>query len=377
MARRESAQMQKMLASDGFSGPLESWDWWYYAERIREQDYALNEEAIRPYFQLEKVRQGAFTIANKLFGITFEKREDLPVYHPDVETFEVKDPDGKTLGLFYTDYFPRESKRGGAWMNEYRGQSNINGKVVLPIIVNVCNFTPPAAGKPALLSFEEVLTLFHEFGHGLHGLLSQVDYPKLAGTSVARDFVEFPSQIMENWAADPKVMKMYAAHYQTGQTIPDELISKLMNSSKFNQGFATVEYLAASLLDMKWHSLTEHFDGEVNQFESKVLKEIGLIPEIESRYRSTYFRHIFSSGYASGYYSYIWSGVLDSDGYAYFKETDLFDPEKAEKLQKYVYAAGGTDDAMNLYKKFRGSEPKIDALLEKRGLNEVLELNKI
>ncbi|MGK7397662.1 MAG: M3 family metallopeptidase [Candidatus Cyclobacteriaceae bacterium M3_2C_046] len=369
MAKNEAAMMQKMMKEEGTASKLESWDWWYYAEKIRKEKYDLNEEEISQYFPLEKVREGAFMVANKLYGLTFHPRQDIPVYHPDVEVFEVKDKDGSHVGIFYNDYFPRESKRGGAWMNEYRGQHKLDGEVT-PIITNVANFTKPTGELPALLTFDEVQTLFHEFGHALHGLLSDCTYPTLAGTNVSRDFVEFPSQIMENWATDPQVMKMYARHYETGETIPDALIGKIINAGKFNQGFATVEYLAASYLDMKWHTLDQKFEGDVTEFENEALAEIGLMPEIISRYRSTYFNHIFSGGYSSGYYSYIWSAVLDSDGFNYFKETDLFDQEKAAKLRKYVYAAGNSDDPMMLYKNFRGSEPNIDALLEKRGLKQ-------
>jgi len=368
MAQKEAAMMQAMMSKDGIDSKLESWDWWYYAEKIRKEKYDLNESEMSEYFPLEHVRQGAFDVANKLFGITFHKRKDIPVYHPEVEVFEVKEADGKHLGLLYTDYFPRESKSGGAWMNDIRGQHRVKGEEVTPLIVNVCNFTKPTDDAPALLTFDEVTTLFHEFGHALHGLLSNCTYPSLAGTSVSRDFVEFPSQIMENWAADPEVLKMFTSHYKTGQPIPDELIEKIKSASKFNQGFATVEYLAASYLDMQWHTMGEVYNGEVQDFENKALAEINLMPEIVARYKSTYFNHIFAGGYSSGYYSYIWSEVLDSDGYAYFKETDIFDKEKAEKLRKYVLSAGNSDDPMQLYKNFRGAEPDIEALLEKRGL---------
>ncbi len=379
MAKKEAEMMRAMMKAEGVDGKLESWDWWYYAEKIRKEKYNLNENEISAYFPLEQVRQGAFDVATKLFGITFHKRTDIPIYHQEVEVFEVKEANGDHIGLLYTDYFPRESKRGGAWMNDYRAQHRVNGEDVTPIVVNVCNFTPPAGDAPALLSFDEVVTLFHEFGHALHGLLSDCTYPSLAGTSVSRDFVEFPSQIMENWAGDPEVLKMFTSHYETGEQIPDELITKINNASKFNQGFATVEYLAASYLDMKWHTLTEAYEGDVQDFEDKTLAEIGLMPEIISRYRSTYFNHIFSGGYSSGYYSYIWAEVLDSDGYAYFKETDLFDQEKAEKLRKHVFSAGNSDQPMQLYKNFRGAEPGIDALLEKRGLKEpkIEKLNKL
>lgn len=370
MAAQEKEMMQTMMNAEGVEGQLQSWDWWYYAEKIRKEKYDLNESEISEYFPLEKVRQGAFDVANKLFGITFHQRTDIPVYHPEVEVFEVKEADGSHIGLLYTDYFPRESKRGGAWMSSFRSQHRVNEEEVTPLVVNVCNFTPPVGDTPALLTFDEVTTLFHEFGHALHGLLSDCTYPSLAGTSVPRDFVEFPSQIMENWAADPEVLQMFTAHYETGKVIPEAMITKIKDAAQFNQGFATVEYLAASYLDMKWHTLNETYEGEVQDFEDQALNEIGLMPEIISRYRSTYFGHIFAGGYSSGYYSYIWSEVLDSDGYAYFKETDIFDQEKADKLRKYVYSAGNSDQPMQLYKNFRGTEPSIDALLKKRGLNQ-------
>jgi peptidyl-dipeptidase Dcp len=284
-----------------------------------------------------------------------------------VKVFEVKDSDGSHLGIYTADYFPRESKQGGAWMNSFRKQSRLDGEVA-PIICNVCNFSKPTGGKPALLSFEEASTLFHEFGHALHGLLSDCTYHKLSGTAVPRDFVEMPSQIMENWASEPEVLKMYARHYETGEPIPQELIDKIKQTSKFNQGFATVEYLSASFLDMDWHTLTEAGELDALDFESESLEKIGLIPEIVVRYRSPYFNHIFSGGYSSGYYSYIWAEVLDADAFQAFKETSLFDPETAGALRKLL-AAGGSEDPMALYKRFRGAEPKIEPLLEKRGLN--------
>jgi len=367
-AKEESAMMQEMIEDEGGDFKLQGWDWWYYAEKIRKKKYALDEEMLKPYFKLDNVMKGAFEVAHKLFGITIEERNDIPRYHKDVRTFEVKDSDGSHIGIFYTDYFPRESKRGGAWMGNYREQYYIGGKEVTPVVVNVGNFSKPTGSKPSLLSWDNVLTLFHEFGHGLHGLLTDCHYRKLSGTNVARDFVELPSQIMENWAEEPEVIRMFARHYRTGKTIPDELITKIMKSSKFNQGFALTEYLAASILDMKWHSISEKKDFDVNAFEKNVLDEAGLIPEIASRYRSTYFRHIFAGGYSSGYYSYIWSEVLDADAFEAFKEKSLFDRETALSFRKNILAKGGTEDPMVLYKRFRGSEPEIEPLLKSRGL---------
>lgn len=368
-AKAEADLFQDMIDAEGHDFKLRPWDWWYYAEKLKKQKYALDDAELRPYFQLEKVRDGAFATATKLFGITFEEIKDVPKYHPEVKAFEVKDADGGHIGILYTDYFPRPSKRGGAWMNAYRKQSNINGKTVYPVVCNVCNFSKPSGNKPALLSLSEVNTLFHEFGHALHGLLSECTYPRLSGTSVARDFVELPSQIMENWASDPKVMKTYARHYETGEPIPDALIEKIEKAAHFNQGFHYAERLAASFLDMDWHSIREARDFDVLAFEEKSMNRIGLISEIVPRYRSTYYRHIFAGGYSAGYYSYTWAEVLDADAFHYFKKTNIFDPQKAEAFRNYILSAGGTEEPMTLYKKFRGAEPDIEPLLERRGLN--------
>lgn len=367
-AKAEVEAMQKIIEREGGDFKLEGWDWKYYAEKVKKEQYNLDEEEVRPYFKLSNVQEGTFIVAKELFGITFEKRTDIPVYHSDVETFEVKDADGSHIGLFLVDYFPRESKRSGAWMNSYRKQSNVGGKFVTPIITNVCNFTKPIGNDPSLLTLDEVETLFHEFGHALHGLLSNVTYNSLSGTSVPRDFVELPSQIMEHWATAPEMLRRYAKHYKTGEVISEELITKINNASKFNQGFITTEYLAAAFLDLNWHTLTEPFTGDVTEFENKFLAEKGLIPEIVSRYRSPYFQHVFAGGYSSGYYSYIWAEVLDADGYNYFEETDIFDKEKGKALRYEILSKGGTDDPMQLYLNFRGKEPDADALLENRGL---------
>ncbi len=368
-AKKELEDLQAMVDKEKGNFKLEAWDWWYYAEKVKKEKYALDEEMLRPYFKLENVRDGAFMVANKLFGIKFVEKNDIQKYHPEVTVFEVKEADGRHIGIFYTDYFPRASKRGGAWMSSFRKQYRQGAKNFTPLICNVGNFSKPTGGKPSLMSFDEVNTLFHELGHGLHGLLSNSTYHKLTGTSVPRDFVELPSQIMENWASDPEVLKMYAKHYETGEPIPDELIEKIINAQLFNQGFETVEYLAASFLDMDFHTLTEISDIDVNEFEKNSLNKIELMPEIISRYRSTNFQHIFAGGYSAGYYSYIWAEVLDSDAFQAFKETSLFDKKTAQSFRNNILATGGTDDPMTLYKKFRGAEPKIEPLLKKRGLN--------
>ena len=369
-AKAEAADMQKMIDEEGGGFKLESWDWWYYAERVKKAKYDLDEEMLRPYFKLENVLAGAFELASRLFGLQFEERSDVPKYHEDVKVFEVKEADGTHVGILYVDYFPRASKRGGAWMGDFREQSIVNEKNIRPVIYNVGNFSKPTADKPSLLSFDEVNTLFHEFGHALHGLLSNCTYESLAGTNVARDFVELPSQIMENWASEPEVLKMYARHYETGEPMPDGLIEKVIKARHFNQGFATVEYLAASFLDMDWHTLAEaKSKTDVLEFEDKSLGKIGLIPEIISRYRSTYFRHIFAGGYSSGYYSYIWAQVLDADAFQAFKEAgDLFDRKTAKAFRDNILSRGDTEDPMTLYKRFRGKEPSIEPLLERRGL---------
>lgn len=368
-ARAELRDMQTIARREGARFQLECWDWWYYAEKLKKEKYALDDDLLRPYFQLKNVRQGAFDLATKLWGITFHERRDIPVYHEDVQVFEVKDADGTTLGMLYVDYHPRASKRGGAWCGSFRKQMKKDGQNITPLMTNVFNLSKPTAEKPALLSLDEVETIFHEFGHALHGLFSDGTYPRLTGTSVARDFVELPSQIMENWALESEVLKSYAFHYETGEPIPDELIAKIRKAGLFNQGFATVEYLAASYLDMDWHTLTTSRPIEdVLEFEDESLGRIGLIPGIISRYRTPYFRHIFTSGYSAGYYSYIWAEVLDADAFQAFKETDLFNRELAQSFRENILARGGSEEPMVLYKRFRGREPSIEPLLEKRGL---------
>jgi peptidyl-dipeptidase Dcp len=366
IAKREARELQEMIRKEGHDFKLQPWDWWYYAEKLKKAKYALDEEMLRPYFELDNVREGAFSVANKLWGIQFIERKDIPKYHEDAKVFEVKEADGSHIGILYTDYFPRASKRGGAWMNSFRKQSRLHGKDIHPVITNNGNFSKPTGGKPALISSEEVLTLFHEFGHALHGLLSDCTYNRLSGTSVARDFVELQSQIMENWAFEPEVLKMYAKHYETGEVIPQELVDKLKKAGHFNQGFANVEYLAASFLDMDWHTLTEAKEQDAHKFETESLDKIGLIPEIIVRYKSPYFNHIFSGGYSSGYYSYIWAEVLDADAFQAFKEASIFDQKTAQSYRENILERGGTEDPMILYKRFRGAEPTVEPLLKKR-----------
>jgi peptidyl-dipeptidase Dcp len=367
VAGEERDALQEMMRQDGIEDELQGWDWRYYAEKVRKARYDLDEETVKQYFEVNAVRDGVFMIANRLFGLTFAELPDVPRWHPDQQVFEVKEADGTHLGLLYMDFFTRESKQGGAWMNDVRAQSRLDG-AVSPIVTNNFNFPPPAGGSPSLLTFEQARTLAHEFGHAMHGLLSDVKYESLSGTNVPRDFVEFPSQIMENWMGEPEVLRMYARHYETGEVIPDELIEKLEASGKFNQGFATVEYMAASYLDLAWHALTEPTEPDPLAFEDQEMERIGLIDEIIPRYRSTYFAHIFSGGYSAGYYSYIWAEVLDQDAFLAFKETSLFDQDTAARLREHVLSKGSSRPGMELYEAFRGRQPSIDALLENRGL---------
>lgn len=365
----EAYELQSMIYREGNNFKLEPWDWRYYAEKVRKEKYDLNEEDLRPYFKLENVRDGIFELVKRLYGLTFKERKDLPLFHPDVIHYQVLNADGSHLGILYMDYFPRDSKRGGAWMTNYREQFYKDGKKVDPNVSLTCNFSKPTPELPSLLTLDEVETFFHEFGHCLHGLFSNCNYVGVSGTNVPRDFVELPSQIMEHWATERDMLKMYARHYKTGEPMPDELIQKIDNSSKFNQGFVTGEFLAAALLDMNYHTITEPIQGDINEFENNYLAEIGLIPEIISRYRSTYFRHIFSGGYDAGYYSYIWSGVLDADAFEAFKENGIFDTKTAQAFRQNVLEKGNTDDPAKLYRQFRGKDPSIEPLLKKRGLN--------
>ncbi len=368
VAKKELAEMQELAVREGADFKLAHWDWWYYAEKLRKEKYDLDEEELRQYFKLENVRDGVFQVCTNLWGLQFDELTDIPKPHADVQAFEVKEADGSHVGVLYMDFFPRASKRGGAWMSSYRKQKKIDGENVTPVITTVFNFTKPVGDNSALISFENVRTMFHEFGHALHGLLSDCTYNNLSGTSVARDFVELPSQIMEHWASAPEALKMYARHWETGDPIPDEVIEKIKNSTYFNQGFHTVEVLSASFLDMYWHTLTETAERDVNQFENDALNELGLIPEIVVRYRSGFFNHIFNGGYSAGYYSYTWSGVLDSDAFEAFKETSLYDQATADSYRDNILERGGTEDPMVLYKRFRGKEPSIEPLLRNRGL---------
>jgi peptidyl-dipeptidase Dcp len=366
-AKGEVEEMQKLISDEGGNFELAAWDWWHYSEKLRQEKFDFKEEEVKPYFSEDKVLAGAFDVAQKLFDITFTERNDLPKYRENIRSFIVEDLNKKVIGIFYTDFTLRPNKGGGAWMNTFRSQSKFDGEII-PIVINVCNFPPENADGVSLLSFEQVETLFHEFGHGLHGLLSDAQYPSLSGTSVTRDYVEFPSQMMENWAREPSVIKTFAKHYETGETIPEDLLNKISAAGTFNEGFATTEYVAAAHLDMAYHT-DQGLIEDIDKFEDETLDDLGLIPEIESRYRSTYFGHIFAGGYSSGYYSYLWTEVLEADAFEAFKDKGLFDKETAEKLKKYVYAAGNTDDLMTQYVRFRGKEPEIEPLLKKRGLN--------
>lgn len=366
-SKSEVVEMQKIIDKENGGFKLEPWDWWFYAEKVKKEKYALDEEMLRPYFQLDNVVNGAFAVAGKLWGLQFSERKDIQVYHPDMKVYEVKEANGKHVGILYTDYFPRDSKTNGAWCGGFRDQTNIENKYVSPLVYNVGNFSKPTTDKPALISIDEVRTLFHEFGHGLANLLQNITYP--SASNIPSDFAELPSQIMENWSMQPEVLKMYAKHYKTGEVIPQELINKIDNSRFFNQGFETLEYIAASIIDMDWHVIEDMDKRDVAQFDKESIAKMGLIPQILPRYLSTNFIHIATWGYESGYYSYLWAAVLDSDAFEAFMETGLFDKTTAESFRKNILEKGGSEDLMVLYKKFRGREPNVNALLKKRGLN--------
>ena len=367
MAKKEAKELQEMIDKEGKDFKLKPWDWSYYAEKLKKAKYDLDEEMLKPYFKLENVIDGAFDVAKRLYGIQVVERTDIPRYHEDVKVFEVKEADGSHIGILYTDYFPRASKLSGGWNMSLRKQSRLGGKDVHPVAMNIFNLSKPTADKPALISSGEVSGLFHEFGHALHALLSNCTYSSLSGNAVSRDFAEFPSQIMENWAFEPEVLKTYAKHYETGEVIPQELIDKLKKATHFNQGFATVGYLAGCFLDLDLHTLTEAKELDLEKFETETMNKIGLLPEIGVRYRSTYFQHIFNHGHPSGYYSYIWTEVLDADAFEVFKETGLFDQKTAQAFRENILERGGTEDPMTLYKRFRGAEPKIEPLLKRKG----------
>ena len=383
-AVEEIADMQEIMDEDIAAGKLaegstiQPWDWFYYAERVRQRKYALDEELTKPYFKMENVRHGVFAAAEKIYGVKVEPLSGVPVYNEAVDAFKVTDADGSLLGIFMTDYFPRDSKRGGAWMTNFRDQYiDAQGNDIRPIIINVGNMSAPKDSLPALFTIDEVETVFHEFGHALHGLVTKCTYPSVSGTSVARDFVETFSQLNENWAFQPEILAEYAKHYQTGETIPDTLVAKILKAEKFNQGFMTSELCAASILDMKWHELTEEelarmSEGDqaanVAAFEAKVCQEMGLPEQIIPRYRTTYFNHIFNSGYSAGYYSYLWAEVLDKDAFEYFKQQGIYNPEVARSFRENLMERGGSEEPMVLYVRFRGAEPDPGALLRARGL---------
>ncbi len=368
VAKDEVRELQAMIDSKGGGFRLEPWDWRYYAERVRKEKFDLDEAETRPYFSMENVIGGTFMVVEKLWGLQFIKLDNAPTYHEDAEVYQVLEADGTHLGILYIDNYNRPSKRGGAWMSRFRGQSVRDGEFIHPVITINCNFSRPAGEQPSLLTFDEYTTFFHEFGHALHGLMSDVTYPGLAGTSVPRDFVELPSQVMENWARHPEVMTMFARHFETGEIIPQDLINRITAAGHFNQGFATVEYLATAIIDMDYHTLEEQQDIDPIAFEEASMNRIGLIHEIVPRWRSTYLSHIFSSGYSAGYYSYIWSGVLDADAFEAFLETSLFDRETAESFRANILERGGTMEPMEMYVNFRGREPEIGPLLRQRGL---------
>ena len=370
-AKQERDQMKRLANTDGLDFAIGPWDWWYYAEKIKMKEYDLDEEEIRPYLKVDNVINGTFILAEKLFGVKFEEQDNIPTYHPDVRTYTVKNEEGELIGIYLSDWFYRSSKRGGAWMNSFRRQSNMSGDRILPIVTNVGNFTKPTGDTPSLLSQDEANTLFHEFGHALHGLLTDCTYPSISGTATPRDFVEFPSQVIENWVFEPEMLALYAFHYETGEVMPEELVRKIRKAGTFNQGFATVEYMAASYLDMAYHTITEPITSDIDAFEKAAMDQIGLIDAIVPRYRTGYFRHAFSGaeGYSSGYYSYLNSEVMDADAFGAFKENGLFDKATANAYREHILSKGGTRDAMEMYVNFRGREPEFEAIMERRGFN--------
>lgn len=367
-AKEEAALYQKMMKEDGINGDLQPYDWRYYAEKLRKEQYDLNDEDIRPYLALDSARKGLFYVCERLYGLTFKENSEIPVYHKDVKAFEVID-NNEVIAVVYMDFFPRESKRSGAWMTNFREQYyDRDGNNHIPVVSLVFNFTKPVGDKPAMLNIDETQTLFHEFGHALHSILSRCHYPSLSGTNVPRDFVEMPSQFMEHFAFEPEVLKVYAHHYQTGEPIPDELVEKIERAATYGQGFINTELLAASLLDMDYHTITKSASINLPKYEDQQMAKIGLISSIISRYRSPYFQHIFAGGYGAGYYSYTWAAVLDNDAYQCFKDHGIFDPTTATSFRTNILERGNTDDAMNLYVAFRGQKPSIDPLLKNRGL---------
>ena len=368
--KEEVAEMQAVVDTEGGNFKIAPWDYYYYAEKVRKQKYNLDENEVRQYFACDSVLKGVFHMAQRLYGITFTEMPDAPKYHPEVKVYDVRDEAGEHVAVFMTDYFPRDSKRQGAWMSEFKGAYiKDDGTQVRPVIYNVGNFSKPTADTPSLLTLDEVETMFHEFGHGLHGMLTRAKYKSQSGTNVDRDFVELPSQIHEHWAMQPELIKVYARHYKTGEVMPDELIAKLQASATHNQGFATTELAGAALLDLQWGKINTTGDIDVEEFEKEVAAKLGLPEEVQFRYRSTYFKHIFGSdGYAAGYYTYLWAEVLDADGFELFEEKGVFDPETAKSFKENILEPGGSEDPMTLYVKFRGQNPNPEALLRNRGL---------
>ena len=371
-ARQEAAEIQKVIDKEGRNFKLEPWDWNYYAEKVRKAKYDLDESQVKPYFELNKVLQdGVFYAAHELYGLSFKERHDIPVYQEDVKVYEVFNEDSTTVGLFYTDYFKRDNKSGGAWMDNIVGQSQLLNKK--PVIYNVCNFTKPAPGQPALISYDDVTTMFHEFGHALHGLFASQQYPTLSGTNTARDFVEFPSQFNEHWAIYPKVFKNYAVHYKTGEPMPQELVDKIKKAATFNQGYALTELLAAADLDMEWHTISANDSiKDVDQFEADALKKTNLaLQEVPPRYRSTYFLHIWGNGYAAGYYAYLWTEMLDDDAYSWFEENGGMTRENGQRFRDMILSRGNTQDYARMFLDFRGHKPDITPMLQNRGLVKI------
>ena len=371
-AREEVAEMQEFVKEEGKNFEIAPWDYYYYAEKVRQKKFNLDENEVSAYFPIENVRKGIFTLAERLYGVTFTELPDAPKYHPEVKVYEVKDKAGEQVAVFMTDYFPRPSKRQGAWMSEFKGSfADEDGTIGRPIVYNVGNFTRPTADTPALLTLDEVATMFHEFGHGLHGMLTKAKLRSQAGTNVDRDFVELPSQITEHWAMEPELLKEFAHHYKTGETIPESLINKLQAAATHNQGFTTTELAGASLLDLEWGMLnpSDSDNIDVDKFEKQVAAKLNMPSQIAYRYRSPYFKHIFGSdGYASGYYTYLWAEVLDTDGFELFSEKGIFDPATARSFKENILEMGGSEDPMELFVRFRGHEPSVDALLRNRGL---------
>lgn len=369
-AKGELKDIQNMIAKEKDTFTAQAWDWDYYAEKVRKEKFDLDESLIKPYFEINKVLEnGVFYTATKLYGITFKERKDIPVYHKDIRVFEVFDKDSTELALFYFDPYKRDNKSGGAWMGNFVEQSKLLGQK--PVIYNVCNFTKPADGQPALISFDDVTTMFHEFGHAMHGLFANQTYPSLSGTNVARDFVELPSQINEHWALYPEVLKNYAIHYQTGEPMSEELITKIKNAATFNQGYMLTEFLAAAQLDMQWHSLSADLpEQDAKQFEREALERTKLyVQQIPPRYTSSIFQHVFGGGYAAGYYAYSWAEMLDNDAFAWFEENGGLKPENGQRFRDMILSIGNTKDYNQAFRAFRGKDPDIKPMLRKRGMN--------